>query len=73
VSVFTVLFAIGQAIGPVLIGWLADITQSLYTGLAASVAILLAASAAALCQRESRVNARSLVPMAVSPDGRAVR
>ena len=73
VSVFTVLFAIGQAIGPVLIGWLADITQSLYTGLAASVAILLAASAAALCQRESRVNAPSIVPMAISPHGRAVR
>ncbi len=73
VSVFTVLFAIGQSIGPVLIGWLADITHSLYTGLAASVAILLAASAAALCQRESRVNERSIVTVAMSAHGRAVR
>ena len=54
VAVFTVVFAIGQAIGPVLTGWLADATQSLYAGLAGSVAILLAASAAAMCQRESK-------------------
>jgi predicted MFS family arabinose efflux permease len=53
VAVFTVVFAIGQAIGPVLSGWLADITQSLYAGLAGSVAILLAASAAAMCQQDS--------------------
>jgi predicted MFS family arabinose efflux permease len=59
VSVFTVVFAIGQSIGPVLTGWLADITQSLYAGLAGSVAILLTASAVALCQRERRVDPRS--------------
>jgi MFS family permease len=53
VAVFTVVFAVGQAIGPVLSGWLADATQSLYAGLAGSVAILLAASAAAMYQRES--------------------
>jgi hypothetical protein len=35
-------------------GWLADATQSLYAGLAGSVAILLAASAAAMCQRETK-------------------
>jgi predicted MFS family arabinose efflux permease len=56
VSVFTVLFAIGQSIGPVLTGWLADITQSLYAGLAGSVAILLAASATALLQRDRRAD-----------------
>jgi MFS family permease len=54
VAVFTVLFAVGQSIGPVLTGRLADATQSLYAGLAASVAILLAASAAAMAQRESK-------------------
>lgn len=53
VAVFTVVFAVGQAIGPALSGWLADATQSLYAGLAGSVAILLAASAAAMYQRES--------------------
>jgi MFS family permease len=52
--VFTVVFAIGQAIGPVLTGWLADVTQSLQAGLAGSVAILLAASAAAMYQRERK-------------------
>jgi predicted MFS family arabinose efflux permease len=52
VAVFTVVFAIGQAIGPVLTGWLADATHSLYAGLAGSVAILLAASATAMCQRD---------------------
>jgi len=52
VAVFTVVFAVGQAIGPVLTGWLADATHSLYAGLAGSVAILLAASATAMCQRE---------------------
>ena len=54
VAVFTVVFAIGQAIGPILSGWLADATQSLSAGLAGSVAILLAASAAAMLQRESK-------------------
>ena len=53
VALFTVVFAVGQAIGPVLTGWLADTTRSLQAGLAASVAILLAASATALFQRES--------------------
>ncbi len=52
VAVFTVAFAIGQSIGPVLTGWLADATSSLYAGLAGSVVILLAAGAVAICQRE---------------------
>jgi predicted MFS family arabinose efflux permease len=53
IAMFTVVFAVGQAIGPVLTGWLADATHSLRAGLAASVAILLAGSAVALYQRES--------------------
>jgi len=52
IAVFTVVFAIGQAIGPILTGWLADATRSLHAGLTASVAILLAASATAMFQRE---------------------
>lgn len=52
VAVFTVVFAVGQAIGPLLSGWLADATHSLYAGLAGSVAILLAASAIAMFQPE---------------------
>lgn len=54
VAIFTVVFAIGQAIGPVLTGWLADRTHSLKAGLAGSIVVLLAASAAALCHRERR-------------------
>jgi len=53
VAVFTVVFAVGQAIGPVLSGWLADATHSLYAGLAGSVTILMAASAVAMYQRKS--------------------
>lgn len=53
VAVFTVVFAVGQAIGPVMSGWLADATQSLYAGLAGSVTILIAASAVAMYQRRS--------------------
>ncbi|MGI9025651.1 MAG: YbfB/YjiJ family MFS transporter [Burkholderiaceae bacterium] len=51
VAGFTVLFAIGQSIGPVLTGWLADVTSSLYAGLAGSVVLLLAGAAVALFQR----------------------
>ena len=58
VAVFTVVFAVGQAIGPVLTGWLADVTQSLYSGLAGSVAMLLAASVVAICHREIKVDAQ---------------
>lgn len=53
VAVFTVVFAVGQSVGPVLTGWIADVTHSLNASLAASVAILLFASGAALFQRES--------------------
>jgi len=60
VAVFTVVFAVGQAIGPVLAGWLADATHSLYAGLAGSVAILLMGSATAMFQREIEVQRGSL-------------
>lgn len=52
IAVFTVVFAIGQSIGPVLTGWIADAAHSLNASLAASVVILLGASVAAMCQRE---------------------
>jgi predicted MFS family arabinose efflux permease len=51
VAVFTVAVAVGQAIGPVFSGWIADAAHSLDASLAASVVILLAASGAAMCQR----------------------
>ena len=54
-AVFTVVFGVGQAIGPVLTGWIADTTHSLNASLAASVVILLCASGAALGQRETAV------------------
>ena len=60
VAVFTVVFAVGQAIGPILTGWLADATRSLYAGLAASVAVLLAASATAMFQRVGNAELMSL-------------
>jgi len=52
VAFFTLVFAIGQAVGPVFTGWLADVSHSLQAGLAASVAILLVASVVATLQRE---------------------
>ena len=54
-AVFTVVFAIGQSIGPVLTGWIADAAHSLNASLAASVVILLGASVAAMYQRENTV------------------
>ena len=54
VAFFTFVFSIGQAIGPVFTGWLADRSQSLQAGLAASVVILLAASLIAPFQRETQ-------------------
>jgi hypothetical protein len=52
VAVFTIVVAVGQAIGPVLSGWIADAAHSLDASLAASVIILLAASGAAMGQRD---------------------
>jgi MFS family permease len=67
IAVFTVVFAIGQAIGPFLSGWLADVTHSLYAGLAGSVAILVAASAVALYQKKiEAAMKRPVTPRAIS-------
>lgn len=52
VAFFTLIFAIGQAIGPILAGWLADATHSLQAGLAGSVAVLLLASGTAVLQSD---------------------
>ena len=56
VAFFTLVFAIGQAIGPVLTGWLADLSRTLSAGLAASVAILVCASVVAALQRYGSPN-----------------
>ena len=61
VAVFTVAVAVGQAIGPVLSGWIADATHNLDATLVASVIILLAASGTAISQREVGA-ARTAVP-----------
>jgi len=71
VAVFTVMFSIGQAIGPLLTGWLADVTGSLFAGLAGSVAILLAASGAALAQRARDFRDEPLGQRAAAPASRA--
>ena len=49
---FTVLFALGQVVGPVGTGWLADLLGSLAPGLTASVVVLLAGSVIALLQAD---------------------
>ena len=64
VAFFTFVFSIGQAIGPVLTGWLADVSHSLQAGLAASVTLLLAASVVATLQRERAAAKAKPVSMA---------
>lgn len=54
VAFFTFVFSVGQAIGPIFSGWLADVSRSLQTGLAASVALLIASGVVALFQRDGR-------------------
>lgn len=54
IATFTAVFAAGQIAGPVAIGWLADRSGSLETGLAASAALLALGSLAALAQRDLR-------------------
>lgn len=51
-ATFTIVFGVGQVIGPVATGWLADLTGSLRPGLGASVAVLAIGSAIAMLQRE---------------------
>ena len=49
---FTVVFAAGQIVGPLLAGWMADVTGSLAPGLAVSVVSLIAGVWLALTQRD---------------------
>lgn len=56
VATFTVLFAAGQILGPVLIGWLADRQGSLRFALAVSVAILLLGALFAAGQKDVRAS-----------------
>lgn len=51
-AVFTILFAIGQILGPTVTGWLADLYGSLRPGLALSVAVLLVGAVVALWQKD---------------------
>ncbi|MFT5111523.1 MAG: MFS family permease [Parasphingorhabdus sp.] len=54
VSLFTIVFAIGQMIGPAAAGWIADQTNSLTPGLAAAGVVLLIGAVSGVLQR--RVN-----------------
>jgi predicted MFS family arabinose efflux permease len=49
---YTVVFAVGQCMGPVLTGFIADATGTLFAGLATSVLVLLAGALAAACQKD---------------------
>jgi MFS family permease len=51
-AVFTILFAIGQIVGPTVTGWLADLYGSLRPGLALSALMLLAGAVVALRQKD---------------------
>jgi len=52
-GVFTTLFSLGQVLGPILTGALADLGLGLRTGLAASAALLVVGAAVAALQRET--------------------
>jgi len=54
---FTVVFAAGQIVGPMVTGWLADRYGSLMPGLAGSAALLAIGAALALLQRDLRMPA----------------
>jgi predicted MFS family arabinose efflux permease len=51
ISAFTIVFAVGQIIGPTLVGWVADGPGGLARGLACSAAVLLLGSLLAWRQR----------------------
>ncbi len=51
ISAFTIVFALGQIIGPTLVGWVADGPGGLARGLACSAAVLLLGSVLAWRQR----------------------
>lgn len=52
ISLLTICFGVGQIAGPVLVGWLNDVTAGLSTGLYASGAMLFVGAAIALLQRD---------------------
>jgi predicted MFS family arabinose efflux permease len=51
ITVFTVVFAVGQVVGPTAVGWIADSSGGLVAGLLASACVLWAGSALALWQK----------------------
>ncbi len=51
IGAFTIAFALGQIVGPSLVGWVADATGGLRAGLACSAGVLLLAAVAAWWQR----------------------
>ena len=51
ISAFTIVFALGQIVGPTLVGWVADGPGGLERGLACSAAVLLLGAALAWGQR----------------------
>jgi predicted MFS family arabinose efflux permease len=51
ITLFTVVFAAGQIIGPILVGWISDGAGGLERGLAVSAGILLCGAVLALFQR----------------------
>lgn len=52
VATFTIVFSLGQIIGPVATGWLADVFGSLRIGLAPAVGVLAVGAIIALAQRD---------------------
>jgi len=54
ITVFTVVFAVGQVVGPTAVGWIADGSGGLVAGLLASACVLWLGSALALGQRPLR-------------------
>ena len=51
ITLFTIVFATGQIVGPSLVGWVADGEGGLLRGFAWSAALLAAGAAVAACQR----------------------
>ena len=55
IGLFTIIFGIGQTLGPGLTGWVSDVTGSLDAALIASAVLLGLATLAALTQSEPRI------------------
>jgi len=62
ISMFTTVFALGQIVGPTIVGWIADSTGGLKQGLVFSALTLLVAALLALGQRTpTSVNSSALL------------